>query len=109
MLVEDADCFLSPLLLLHANLPLKFIKSTLLTIFLDLLELFLNFGEGSGGIVDEKVVHHIGVVSLKRYSIWSDNNGLDTLNLPGLVILIIWLWLSRGGSDFGSFELALVA
>ena len=90
LLVEDSDGHFLPGLFLFVDLELEFVESTLLAVLLNLLELHLDLGEGSDGVVDEEVVHHIGVVSLERNSIRSDDNGLDSLNLLDLVVLLIW-------------------
>ena len=49
----------------------------------------VNGGERSGSVLDEEVVHDIGVVSLKWGTIWTNSNGKHTIDLLKFIIIVV--------------------
>jgi hypothetical protein len=88
------DCLLLPIFLLFLNNSKHFAFSLDVFILSELGELSLDISEGLANDLDKEVVHYIGVVSLERDSVRTDQNGEDTLNFLCFVIFIIVIALA---------------
>ena len=89
LLLERISGELLPLSLFDFNLLLKFHLSLEIAVIFQGLEFFFDLSERKSTILDEEVVHDIGVVSLEWHTVWTNADGLDTINLLKLIIFLV--------------------